>query len=260
MVFVPRIPPMPQARMHAFSLVSDEDVTIPLLTEAARADPALAGSVLRAANSAVSAPLDRIGNLRDAVVRIGLEETRRIIRGAVLRESFTLDPHALDVDALWRHLATVAILAEDRLRDASASDAFTAGLLHDVGRMAMAAEEPSAYARVRGLVARGVPAVNAERAVFGHDHLEVGVEVAQAWRLPDAIIEAIGWHHSPGLGSVTEAVVQAREEAWRSGVGDGVTVPEAEAAAAPARPPGDERTADAVRRRIDRYCAVIANP
>src|SRR5690606_42140657 len=66
---------------------------------------------------------------------------------------------------------------------------------------------------------------SAERAVFGHDHLEVGIEVVEAWRLPEAIVEAVGWHHSEDLGPIAQAVLRAREEAWQTGVGDGVTTP-----------------------------------
>ncbi len=156
------------------------------------ADPALTAGVLRAANSAASSPLTRIGDTRDAVVRIGLRQTRQIVAASALQEAFPLRDSEIEVEELWRHLVTTAMFAQEWERlPVQCHDAFTAGLLHDVGRMAMAAQAPRAYAQVVAFARGGTDAREAELAVFQIDHVTVGEQIAAAWSLPEDVAEGV---------------------------------------------------------------------
>lgn len=265
MRFSPEVPVLPQGRMRAFDLLRDEDGATDEITDAIHSDPALTAAVLLAANSALSAPVDRVGDVGQAIVRVGRETTRQIVSGAMLKATFAISSSVIDVDELWRHVVTTAMLAQDALPGAAGRDAFTAGLLHDVGRMAMVSQAPLGYRRVSELGERGVSVIAAERGIFGIDHAAIGLEVAQTWQLPEEIVSAIGSHHTAGEAaagegaSLARAVCAARDQAWEMGVGDGVRTPETEQETE--EPPVDlndqQATTNRIMARVDRYCAVI---
>jgi putative nucleotidyltransferase with HDIG domain len=223
------LPPLPGSQARAFSLVANENVTFKELASVIEADPALTAAVLRAANSALSAPIGRIESAEQGLVRIGIERTRRIIAGAVLSGNLTnLRRANLDTDELWRHLVSCALLADvTAWGELRRSGAFTAGLLHDIGRLAMAHLQPEAYAEVVTLVRQdGVDNIEAEARIFGTDHVAVAVDVARAWNIPEDIVEAMGDHHLGALGAMSWVVWNARRVSWSLGIGDGLDAPD----------------------------------
>jgi putative nucleotidyltransferase with HDIG domain len=229
--------PLPLPRVRALSLLTDEGSSVRDVADLVEGDPGLTAAVLRAANSVISAPRSRVRTAGQAIVRIGLGATRRIVTGAVAGNAFdNLQRSGVDVDALWRHLIGTALIAGTVARVGDgATDAFTSGLLHDLGRMAMASRDPNRYARIASLARRGVPVSEAEYLMYGANHAQVGADLAEAWRLPEEVVEAIGSHHDadpkPGLCA---AVARARQVAVRLGLGDGVVPP----------PPPDAATAE----------------
>lgn len=257
------LPALPAARVRALALVANVDPSHDDLLGVIDGDPALTVALLRAANSAASAPVDRVSTTRVALVRVGMKEARRIIVGLALSQSFQgLHRSGIDEDEIWRHLIATAVLT-----DATAwggvrhSEAFTAGLLHDVGRLALATAEPARYAHVVRLAQRGVPASEAERSIFGMDHSQWGESLARAWRFPDEIVEAIADHHSGSHRGISWVVTRAREMSGRLGIGDGLVSavppdPDSEAAMLPVIEDlgGDE----AVLERIGWYQGAMA--
>lgn len=219
------LPTLPLPRVRALALLNDEDSGVAEMSELIAADPGLTVAVLRAANSAISAPVSRVRSPAQAIVRIGIGATRRIVTGAVVGDAFDDLGHAdVHVDALWRHLIATALLTETVARvGEGTTDAFTAGLLHDLGRLAMASRDPNRYARVVSLARRGVPVRDAEQVMFGADHGSLGAELAEAWRLPESIAEAIAGHHdAQSPAPLARAVARARTISTQLGLGDGV--------------------------------------
>ena len=194
------------------------------LAETVTSDPALTTAVLRAANSAASAPVNRVTDADQAIMRIGLDATRRLVAGTVVGTTFNdIRRSGIDSDQLWGHLIACAILTDQSLRnDRDTRGAFSAGLLHDLGRMAMAQSEPERYAKVATLVAHGADARSIEIDVFGYDHQEFGERIAEAWKLPDEIIESVGDHHEGGRSKLSRTVRNSRWTAVRVGFGDGL--------------------------------------
>ncbi len=222
------IPALPAAKVRALAFVSNPNPALEDLLSVVHSDPALSAGVLRAANSAASAPVDRIKSVQTGVVRIGAAETRRIVLGVALSGSFTnLQRAGIDEDELWRHLVGTAVLADAiAWGTVEHSAAFTAGLLHDIGRLAMASQWPDQYATVAELSRRGIPSVEAERMCFGFDHVQHGVAIAEAWEFPEEIVHAIEHHHDTNFQGLAWAVVRGRELAGSLGIGDGMTPPE----------------------------------
>lgn len=219
--------PLPGTQARALALVGQADVSFRELGQVVEADPALTAAVLRAANSAASAPIDRIEVAGQALVRIGLEQTKRIVAGAIVSGNMSNLRHAgLDTTELWRHLIGSALIADTTAwGEVRRSASFTAGLMHDVGRLAMANAIPEQYAEVARLVRSGVDAVEAEQTVFGTDHLTVGREIAEVWALPPEMAEAIGDHHYGALSALSWVVWNSRRVTWSLGIGDGVEAP-----------------------------------
>lgn len=220
------LPVLPVAHARVLSILGQQVASISEIVVVVESDPALTASVLRTANSAASSPLSRIDTANNAIIRIGLSMTRRILTGAVIKETFRgLDRSGIEVDELWRHLIMTAMLCEGATADAGVrTSAFTAGLLHDIGRLAMASTAPDEYRLVVDRVARGEDPAEAERSVFGFDHSEWGVEIGRAWEFPDDVVDAIGHHHAGGI-SLAQRTVDARDTAWQLGAGDGVVRP-----------------------------------
>jgi putative nucleotidyltransferase with HDIG domain len=207
--------------------------TIAELATVVEVDPVLTLALLRFANSALDAPVQPVVRASDAIVRLGLEDTRRVILGIVMQQSAgaELEASGIDQDELWRHVVATAILA-DALASVDVSlkpvrpIAFGAGLLHDVGRLALATASPPHYQRVLRRVAVGTDVLEAERTEFNTDHTQLGLEIASAWGLPAELLPAIGAHHQPGAG-LADAVYRGRQLVAALGIGDGVTPPSA---------------------------------
>jgi putative nucleotidyltransferase with HDIG domain len=218
------LPVLPAPHARALQLLEDRNAEVSELAETVSADPALTTAVLRAANSAASAPVNRMTDADQAIMRIGLDATRRIVAGAVVGRTFKDVRNAsIKADQLWEHLIACAILTDQALRrNKTVTGGFAAGMLHDLGRMAMAQAEPERYRQVVKLASTGADARSIEIDVFGYDHQEFGQRIAEAWNLPDEIVDAIGDHHEGGRSTLSRTVRDSRWLALRVGIGDGL--------------------------------------
>ena len=227
----PYLPTLPAMRARGLSILLQQDATLAELAAPVESAPALTAALLRAANSAVSSPRDRVATAADAIVRVGIDETRRIVIGAILQQSIgNLDRSQLDLNEMWRHLLATALLADSvtwHSQDPKERSpaAFTAGLLHDIGRLALLAQHPVAYNGVVDLVHIGSDPIDAERYLFDTDHLSFGAEAARAWELPQSIVDAISLHHEGSDDPLVNAVWRGRRITRHLGFGDGLSPP-----------------------------------
>ena len=226
--------PLPAAHARALQLLNDPGAEIAALAQVIESDPALTVSMLRAANSALSAPVNRVDTAHLAVIRLGLAETRRLVVGAVASSAFAhLHRAELDVDEVWRHMVATAMLTQAASWRAGVprgevSEAFTAGMLHDIGRLSMATQDPARYSLVATLARSGAEVLEAETRVFGFDHCTWGERVAEVWNIPDHVRPAVVHHHGDSEDALAQATTSAREVAWSLGIGDGLLTPEEE--------------------------------
>jgi putative nucleotidyltransferase with HDIG domain len=193
--------PLPGHVLEAMHLLDDPKSSADEVAAAVGRDPVLAARVLRLANSALYMRTRRVATLREAVVLIGFGAIRSLLVTAVAYDAFRRGApgYGLDQLRMWQHALAVATIARHiaRTRRMNAEAAFVAGLLHDIGKMALAHALQEQYERVLGEIRAGADFLEAERRTFGCDHAQIGAEAARRWRLPDELVEAIEYHHRP---------------------------------------------------------------
>ncbi|MEE4354588.1 MAG: HDOD domain-containing protein [Desulfatiglans sp.] len=197
------LPPMPQVVVKARQIVSDESSGLKDLATAIASDQAITVRALKLANSAFYGLKQRVTSIGHASVLLGGEVLREIIIMAGTQGLLPdkLKGYELESGALWSHSLAVAIgsrlLAESRYPELS-NDAFTAGLIHDVGKVMLDEHVLERKDEIEELLKDGKTSfLKAEKEVFGFDHAEIGSEVINIWGLPKALSSAITYHHDP---------------------------------------------------------------
>jgi putative nucleotidyltransferase with HDIG domain len=192
---------LPHVAIRLTRLLSNEETSLRKFEEVVRYDPTLTARLLRLANSGYYARSGRVESISRVLVLVGLRPLRTMVVVEALRDVFadSGDEGAVSRSRLWLHSAAVAVLAKmiaRRLHGQDGEDAFLGGLLHDVGLIVedhVAREALDAAARAFENSGRFL--VDHEREHLGTDHCEVGVALAQEWRLPEHVGDDIGGHH-----------------------------------------------------------------
>lgn len=194
------IPPFPAIALKALHLMAGTDTSLFELCNLIRADAAFSTAVLRIANSPLIAFSKSITSVTQASMLLGFQRLRRVVITVGLK-SYLTDSFTTVMRSCWRHSVACAIIAE-RSAHWSALDkefAYSAGILHDIGRVALATIMPKPYARV---IERGADRprdlLQTERELCGLDHCQAGRSLVAAWNLPEAFLEITAYHHSSG--------------------------------------------------------------
>ncbi|HOE66789.1 MAG TPA: HDOD domain-containing protein [Candidatus Hydrogenedentes bacterium] len=226
------VPALPGASAEALQLVQRPDVSVAELTKAIAFDPGLTANVLRLANSAYYGKGRSIGSLQEATVRLGMRCVEQLVVTAAVTPYARNPLQGYDLPAgdLLRHSTLTAVVAlelAEAIRKTPPPRAFTAALLHDLGKIVLGTFVKVDAAPILQLVAQEKKRFHdAEREVLGIDHAEAGALLLQRWSLPLEIVDAVRWHHDPGLCSETSLILDlvhaADAVSMSSGVGAGV--------------------------------------
>jgi putative nucleotidyltransferase with HDIG domain len=194
---IDRLPVFPRAAREVVRQVTNPDAGPRELEAVCSLDPLLAGRLIQIANSAFYNPRVPIGTIFHAVAYVGTETARRVLLAAALRGNFT-PPQSHQV---WNHSLEVAqtaqLIALHCSTKVDPSQAFLAGLIHDIGRLAFSIMPAAFIERFQRLTDGGCPPVEVEMCLAGRCHGEVGSETLAQWKFPADIIEAVRWHHHP---------------------------------------------------------------
>jgi len=195
-------PPFPAIAMKVLELLGhEEDVDVREVVRWLQADPVFAGEMLRVANSALYGLRHEIRSVHQATINLGLDFVKAVaitvglrayvksaVKLPVLRRCWT---HSMACGILAQELATACFMKGD--------EAYTAGLLHDIGRMGLLAAYPSEYANVLNVaVDYSFDVLHCEKELFDIDHCEAGAWLAEQWKLP-AQLGAIAKHHHDNI-------------------------------------------------------------
>ncbi len=199
-----KLDPLPDAVLRLVELLQKPEVELKEIERAFAADGALTAQLLRQANSASSAAVNKIGTVEAAIVRLGLDSVLALAVGAAAQTHLNAAAaqYGLSEGELWRHgqYARLAIDGMRRLlRVKIPPEAQTAALLHDIGKVVMARFlKPEVLAILHEADNSDVAvSLAAEREVLQVHHGELGGLIAQRWQLPDQIVRGIIYHHTP---------------------------------------------------------------
>ena len=195
---IDHLPVFPRAAREVVKCISSSDLSARDLEQAALLDPVMSGLLIQTANSSYYSPRNPIASIRHAISYIGVEATRKVLLAATFRSNFA--SHAR-MHQLWNPPLDVAETTE-RLAMRSRmqldpSEAFLAGLVHDVGRLAFSIMPAAFLERFYRLTDRGCPPVEVEICLSGLCHGEVGEQTLVQWNFPGALVEAVRWHLRP---------------------------------------------------------------
>ncbi len=210
---------LPQTTARLLELVEEPDVEASRLLRVIELDPALTANLLKLCNSAYYGRRREAGTVGEALLVLG---TRTVVTlafatsmGKVLRGD--LNGYGMAKDDLWRHALAVACgaatIVADEGREELRDRAFTAGLVHDIGKLLL--DRILARGMEWEPLVAGPPEwLEVERQVAGFDHAEAGAALADHWRFPEALVEAIRAHHEacpPGAPLDLAAAVRAAD-------------------------------------------------
>jgi putative nucleotidyltransferase with HDIG domain len=187
---------VPTSVAQIFSLISDPRAAASDFERVVRPDVGLTANLLRCANSVFYRASREITSVKDAINRMGLRRVFEIAASGSFANAIPpmLTGYGLTAEAYWEHSVAVAVLS-DRIGRAAGFTypdlAFTAGLLHDLGKVVVATFlSATTNGPVLGLVSQ-------EQELLGTDHTELGSLLAAKWNLPKEIAGAARWHHDP---------------------------------------------------------------
>ncbi|MBP8818824.1 MAG: HDOD domain-containing protein [Syntrophomonadaceae bacterium] len=202
------LPALPQVVVQVIKLTEDPDSTAQDINYVLNQDQAITAKVLKMANSAFYGFPRRIGSVTDAIIMLGFRTLRSIVMAASVSDILNkeIEGYALEYGELWRHsqcTAMAARLIARKSKFAFLDLAYTAALLHDIGKVILNNIMKETYREVVTLVSEdNISFIEAENKILGFNHAEVGARVAEKWNLPPETVEAIQLHHSPEVAQV----------------------------------------------------------
>lgn len=204
LIGVRRLPSLPAVVMELLQSMDDDNADSRQVATKLAHDQALAAKVLRVANSSFYGLQGKVDSIGDAIVVLGLHGLRSLAIAAAVTDVFASKGGngGYDLLSFWRHSVAVALCAKEvaRQRRMNEGNAFAAGLMHDIGRLALASCFPAHLAAVaQDRIDTGDCWLFAERRVLGLDHAEIGQLLTEHWRFPSQLSRAIGTHHSPDI-------------------------------------------------------------
>lgn len=220
------LPGLPTVVLEVLRTIDTGHAEVSALQRLISKDQGLAARILQIANSPFYGMSGQINTVKEACVLLGINTLRHLTLACGVMDRFPAD-HDSDLDrrSLWRHAVAVGIAARAVATHCrlDPDQAFTAGLLHDLGKLALDTCFPVQYAAVqRYRAAHDCGFTVAENTLLGFDHSNVGARLAARWRLPPVTCAAIGSHHAPDLtpAPLTDLVHIADVLCRGLGVGD----------------------------------------
>lgn len=201
---IEQVAPLPSNIRRIMSIVNDADADMAELAKVVEEDPALTMQALNLCNSAYYFLTVQITSIGHAVRYLGIKTVGGLAMAAYFRGLMQFADKKSNpwLEGAGTHLLQVAQIAEKLSRTAgglvSPATMFTAGLLHDVGKLVFSNLDTTYALEIQDLVLGGtMMAVEAERQILGMDHAEAGARLAERWKIPEIIVDAIRCHHDP---------------------------------------------------------------
>lgn len=223
---VDRLPSVPRTYWELTQAAGEPDVGLADLARIVEQDAAMAAKVLQLVNSSYFGLAQRQTSVQQAVSYLGVELLKALALTAhVFVAAAVPAVQGFSLDAMQEHSVLVARIAKRLCADKKrASEAFTAALVHDIGKIVLAMSVPERFGEVlRNAGETERPAHVVEKEVLGVTHAEVGAYLLGLWGLPLGIVEAVAYHHQPELALPTDTLVAVHVANALSHPGPGAT-------------------------------------
>ncbi|HZH97985.1 MAG TPA: HDOD domain-containing protein [Fimbriimonadaceae bacterium] len=227
----PDLPSFAGAALEVMREANDPNCSAHTVARKLAQDQSLAARVLRLANSSFYGLSRRIADIQEAVVVLGMRSVRdlSIVAATYPWVQQSLRGKFMGPSQMWSQALGVALagqLVAQRSACKKQEVVFTAGVLHDIGQVAMSIHLDNLSAAMLSLALRLNKSIDeVERNMLGYDHTDVGAALAEAWNLPPDLVRAIAYHHKPNLClphcPVVDCVHIGDHLVWRAGVGLG---------------------------------------
>jgi putative nucleotidyltransferase with HDIG domain len=215
------LPTLPVVALRIGEVIHSKNATVTQIAELLKSDPSISAKLLRLVNSPYFGIPGGVSDVARAIPFVGFNTLYQLVLGISVLEALNVPGGAR---SLWMHSLTVATAARELATELRCSDegaCFTAGLLHDMGKIALAKLAPDRFAAACALVMNdGIPQDEAERLAGIAPHDRIGAHLAKQWRFPANLATPIEQHHSihkaavrerlaPNLRTITEIVAAA---------------------------------------------------
>ena len=204
---------LPEVLAEVMGELVKEDAATHRVTELIEVDPALSANILRAVNSPFYGLRWHIESVATAIGLLGLTETTKLVLAFSLKQqlfafSWNQQEH---LETLWKHSVNTAVLAHLFVKEydiQTGGKEFTAGLLHDIGKIVILQYFPDQFQMVKNNISSlGQRDIQAETQILETTHCEIGSLLAEKWSLPPDYVEVIKQHHTVGAANIDPKMV-----------------------------------------------------
>jgi diguanylate cyclase (GGDEF)-like protein len=208
-----RLPSPPGTALRVLELCRSDQTPAAAIAEAIMCDPALAGRILKFANSPMSGAGRQVTTVRDAVMVMGMKTVKLAALGFALASPGGEETGAgFSLHQFWQESSAMAV-ASRRIAEpffkADREEGFTVGLLSGIGRLALAQGLRENYGRMIALASSHETLAEVERKVLGVDHAHFGAQLLMEWKLPDVLVDAVRFQLEPERASGRAAPLAA---------------------------------------------------
>jgi putative nucleotidyltransferase with HDIG domain len=253
-----RLPSPPAIVLALLASLGDENEPIDEIASHAERDQALTARLLKVANSPYFGLAGRVATVREAAMVLGLSNMRNLTLATEMLNRYPAIPGGrAGLAEFWRHglLAAFCGAALARCCEADEGIAFTAGLLHDIGKLVLASAHPEEYPET---CAHAGDPLALERARFGADHAALGGLIAERWRFPGVICNALRFHHESCAPDRQASIVAHADLLAHALAPDGVPAARLQRCADSLAALGARRTAPELLAEIEAHAAAAA--
>lgn len=199
---IDRLQPIPQVALKIFRMIEEGTFFLKDIADEIGKDQVISARTIQLCNSVSFAPRMKIDSVDRALVFLGQETFAKLVLAACIEEYFSLRSrgYSLVMGGMYRDAIGTALIAENLARHTAKippAVAYTAGLLHDIGRIVLDQYVEVEFFRFRQALRQGQDLLALERENLGMDHTQAGELLCRRWALPDTLADAICHHHYP---------------------------------------------------------------
>ncbi|MDA8141576.1 MAG: HDOD domain-containing protein [Desulfobacteraceae bacterium] len=196
------MPTLPTLVGRVLTITSDPNSSADDLLQAIEPDQSMTVKILKVANSAFYSRVRKVADLKQALMVLGFQEVRNLVLASAVFNNFQKIRKVKEFDAraFWRHSFITGLAAKGMAGPLklAAGEMFIAGLIHDIGKLALLTALPLEFVRTMKMSGNyGLEGLIAEKHVLGLSHTDVGMRVLKRWMFPNHLVVATGFHHQP---------------------------------------------------------------